>query len=77
MDMATGFRVTNRAGAVIGEADTMDGVIAIAKNVAPDRYRIEQLSLNPATGDIRCLKWGTLTKDRKGVIKLRHPDPRD
>ena len=61
--MATGFRVTARSGAVIGEADSMDGVIAIAKNIPPGRYRIEQLSLDPATGDIRCSSWG---RDRQG-----------
>ena len=77
MDMATGYRITAGGGAVIGEADTMDGVIAFAKSVPPGRYWIEQLSLNPATGDIRCVKWGTFSKDRKGAIKLAFPDSTD
>jgi hypothetical protein len=75
--MANLFRVTGRGGAVIGETDTMDGLIAIARNSPPGRYRIEQLSLNPVTGDTRSWKGGAIIKDRRGAIKLHLPYPTD
>jgi hypothetical protein len=71
--MATVFHVTARAGGSIGDADTLDGVVDIAKNAPPGRYRIEKISLDPATGDVRSWKWGAVRKDRQGGIKLDLP----
>ena len=71
--MAIVFRVTARSGASIGDADTMDGVVELAKNAPSGRYQIDKISLDPATGELRTWKWGTLIKDRKGGIKLNLP----
>jgi hypothetical protein len=55
-------------------ADTMDRVV---ENAPPGRYRIERLSLDPVTGDIRTWKWGAVSKDRKGAIKMLLPPSTD
>ena len=68
--MATVFRITARAGGSIGVADTMDGVVELAKDASPGHYRIEKLSLDKTTGEVRSWRCGEVTKDRKGVIKL-------
>jgi hypothetical protein len=71
--MPTVFRVTARAGGSIGDANTMDGVIELASDAPPGSYRIEKITLDPATGDLRVWEWGAVRKNRKGVIKLYLP----
>jgi hypothetical protein len=71
--MATVFRVTARAGGSLGDASTMDEVIELAQCAPPGRYRIEKVSLDSATGELRCWEWGAVIKDRKGGIKLDLP----
>jgi hypothetical protein len=58
------FRVTARDGGSIGETDTMDGVLELAKGAPPGHYRIDKISLDPATGDLRSWEWGTIIKGR-------------
>ena len=51
----------------------MDEVLELAKGAPPGRYRLEKFYLDPATGDLRCWQWGTITKDHRGGIKLELP----
>jgi hypothetical protein len=67
------FRITARDCGSIGETDTLDGVVELAKGAPPGRYRLDKISLDPATGDLRSWDWGTIIKDRKGRIKLDLP----
>jgi hypothetical protein len=71
--MSTAFRVTVRDGGSIGDADTLDGVIELVQSAAPGQYRIEKISLDPATGDIRVWEWGEVIKDLNGGIQLDLP----
>jgi hypothetical protein len=71
--MATVFRVLARAGALLGEAQTMDGVIELARGSRPGRYRIEKVSLDPVTGELRSWEWGAVIKAKDGAIKLDLP----
>jgi hypothetical protein len=71
--MSTAFRITVRDGGSIGDADTLDRVIELVQSAAPGRYRIEKISLDPATGEVRSWKWGAVRKDRQGGIKLDLP----
>ena len=60
--------VLPRGGASIVEADTLNGVIELAKNAPPGpSYRIGKVSLDPATGDLRSWNMGVIIKDRKGI----------
>lgn len=59
--------VLPRDGASIVEADTLDGVIELAKNAPPGRYRIDKVSWDPATGNLRSWNLGVIIKDRKGI----------
>ncbi|HEV3263565.1 MAG TPA: hypothetical protein VG013_42410 [Gemmataceae bacterium] len=70
--MAKAFRVVANGG-LIGEADTIDGVVEIAKGASPGRYVIEKVSLDPATGELRSWEWGAVVKERDGGIKLDLP----
>jgi hypothetical protein len=71
--MSTVFRVTSRDGAPRGEAEDMDGVVNLVKDAPPGRDRLDQISLDPVTWDLRSWNWGTIFKDRKGAIKLSGP----
>jgi hypothetical protein len=71
--MPTAFRVISRADGPIGDADTMDEILELAKGAAPGRYRLVKFYLDRATGDLRCWEWGVITKDRRGGIRLEIP----
>jgi hypothetical protein len=71
--MATVFRVTAGASGSIGDAYTMDGVVKLAKDAQPGHYRIDKISLDPATGDFRAWEWGEVIKEKNGCIKLDLP----
>jgi hypothetical protein len=72
--MPAAFRVTARAGdGLIGDADTIDGVIELARGAPPGRYRIDNLCLDRATGDLRSWQWGEIEKDPDGGIRLNFP----
>jgi hypothetical protein len=71
--MTTVFRVIAHDGGSIGEADSIDGVVELAKSAPPGRYRIEKVSRDPATGELRSWEWGGVIKNRKGAIKLDLP----
>jgi hypothetical protein len=71
--MPTAFRVTACAGGPIGDADTIDGVLELAKGAAPGRYRIDKISLDHKTGDVRSWEWGEVVKDPDGGIRLDLP----
>jgi hypothetical protein len=71
--MPTAFRVTARGGAPIGDADTLDEVLELAKGAPPGRYRLVKIWLDRATGDLRCWGWGEIIKDPDGGIKLDLP----
>ena len=71
--MATLFRVTARAGASIGETDTIEGLVELTKGARPGRYEIERISFDPTTGDLRSWRFGSIRKTRSGVIELDLP----
>ncbi len=71
--MPSAYRVISRDGDSIGDADSIDGVVELVKNAAPGRYRIQRISLDPASGDLRSWDWGAISKSRKGRITLNVP----
>ena len=71
--MPAAYRVISRDGDCIGDADSIDGVVEIVKNAAPGRYRIQRVSLDPDSGDLRSWDWGAISQSRKGRITLDVP----
>jgi len=71
--LPTAYRVTSRAGASIGVADSLDGIVEIVRSASPGRYRIYKNSLDPGTGDLQSWDWGAIAKSRKGRITLDLP----
>ncbi len=67
------YHVISRDGFSLGEADSIDGIVELVKAAGPGCYRIERLSLEPATGDLRSWEWGAITKSREGLIALDLP----
>lgn len=71
--MPTAFCLTASDGEPIGEADTIDGLIELARNAPPGRYRIDKVSLDPDTGAPRFWEWGAIVKELDGGINLDLP----
>jgi hypothetical protein len=71
--MSTVYRVISRAGKVIGETDSIDGVVEIAKKARSGRYAINKVWLDPSSGDQKSWTWGKITKSRDGRIELDLP----
>jgi hypothetical protein len=73
--MSLAFRLTARAGAPIGDAETLDEILELAKGAPPGRYRLDRFYSDPATGAFRSSEWGAVTKgppgrDQAGVAAL-------
>jgi hypothetical protein len=71
--MSLAFRINARTGIPIGDADTLDEVLELAKGAPPGRYRLDRFYSDPATGDLRSWEWGAITKGPRGGIKLELP----
>jgi hypothetical protein len=67
------FRLTSCAGDSIGDADTLDEALELAKGAPPGRYRLDKLYRDPATGLVRAWEWGAITKGVRGGIRLEFP----
>ncbi len=72
-DMATIYRATSSDGASVGDADSIDGIVAIVKDSASGHYRIQVISLEPTTGHLRSWEWGMISKSPGGEITLDLP----
>jgi hypothetical protein len=71
--MSLTFRITADASGPIGDADTLDEALELAKGAPPGRYRLDKCFSDPATGTFRCWEWGSITKGARGGIKLSMP----
>jgi hypothetical protein len=71
--MSAAFRVTSRGAGPIGDADTIDGVIELAKGAPPGRYRIDKIQFDRETGELRSWEWGEVEKYADGRIELDLP----
>ena len=71
--MSAIYRITSNDGIVLGEADSVDGVVEVVKSASPGRYRIEEVSPNATTGDLQSWEWGAIIKSFDGQITLDVP----
>ena len=67
------YRVFFPDGNLIGDADSIDGVVDLAKNVPPGRYRIDQVFSDPGSGAQKSQTWGAVIRSRNGRITLDAP----
>jgi hypothetical protein len=71
--MGPRYRVFSPDGNPIGDADSMDGVVEIARNAVPGRYRIDRIAADPGLAVTTSRTWGAVIKSRKGRITLDVP----
>jgi hypothetical protein len=67
------YRVFSSDGNPIGDADSIDGVVAIARNAVPGSYRIDHISADPGSAVPTSRTWGAVIKSRSGQITLDVP----
>ena len=71
--MGARYRVFSPDGKPIGDADSIDGVVEIARNAVPGRYRIDRIAADPESALATSRTWGAVIKSRKGAITLDVP----
>jgi hypothetical protein len=67
------YRVFSSDGNSIGDADSIDGVVEIARNAGPGSYRIDHISADPGSAVPTSRTWGAVIKSRSGQITLDVP----
>ena len=71
--MGSCYRVFSSDGNPIGDADSIDGVVEIARNAVPGSYRIDHISVDPGSAVPTSRTWGAVIKSRSGQITLDVP----
>jgi hypothetical protein len=71
--MAAFCRVFAPDGSPVGDADTIDEVVEIAREAMPGRYRIDCIATDVVTGMPASRTWGAVIRSRKGRITLDVP----
>jgi hypothetical protein len=71
--MVTVFRLLAYGGDSIGEARSIDEAIELARGATPGRYRVQEISIDFATGALRSFIWGTIIKRDDGGVELEPP----
>ena len=56
--MPTEYRLISPDGGAIGHADSIDGIVEIAKKVTPGRYRIEHVNADSEPAGEMSRVWG-------------------
>ena len=67
------FRVFAPDGSPIGDVESIDEVIELARQSPPGRYQVDQVSTDIASGDQKSRTWGSVTRSNKGKIALHAP----
>ena len=67
------FRVFAPDGSPIGDVESVDEVIELAKQSPPGRYQVDQFSTDIAFGDQMSRSWGSVTRSKKGQDRLARP----
>jgi hypothetical protein len=71
--MSAVYRLISRRGKTIGEANSIDELVEIARKAPPGHYRIDKLSLDPSTGKVKSWGWGEVTTSPDGRVELDLP----
>jgi hypothetical protein len=71
--MAAISRLVAPDGSTAGEAESLDGIIEVARVAAPGRYRLEQTCPDPGEEAPGPWVWGEIIKGPVGTIELDLP----
>jgi hypothetical protein len=71
--MGACYRVFAPDGSPVGDADSIDGVVEVARSVVPGCYRIDRISADVGLAVTTSRNWGAVIKSRKGRITLDVP----
>jgi len=71
--MGARYRVFAPDGSPIGDADSIDGVVEVARNAVPGRYRIDRIAADDGLAGATSRIWGAVIKSRMGQITLDVP----
>ncbi len=59
------FRIVDRDGEMLADADSLHGVTEVVRNAPPGRYHVDEVSVKPLPSGHTAQRWG---------IAIRHDD---
>jgi len=68
------FRIVDRDGEMLADADSLDDVTELVRNAPPGRYHIDEISAKPLPSGHTARRWGTAIRHDDGRVVL-DPDP--
>ena len=68
------FRIVDRDGEMLADADSMDGVTELVRNAPPGRYQVDEISAVPLPSGHTARRCGTAIRHDDGRVILG-PDP--
>jgi hypothetical protein len=71
--MGARYRVFAPDGNPIGDADSIDGVVDVARSAVPGCYRIDRICAQLGSAVSTSQTWGAVIKSQKGQITLDVP----
>jgi len=71
--MATLYRVFDPDGHPVGDAKSIEDVVAIVQGCATGRYRIDQVAIDEGSNRESARMWGGAIKTKGGRVKLDVP----
>jgi len=61
------FRIVDREGEMLADANSLDGVTKVVSNAPPGRYHVDEISVKPLPSGHTARRWG---------VAIRHVDGR-
>ena len=68
------FRIDDRDGEMLADADSLDGVTEVVRKAAPGRYHVDEISAVPLPSGHTSRRWGSAIRHEDGRLFL-DPDP--
>ena len=68
------FRIVDRDGEMLADADRLDGVTEIVRRAPTGRYHVDEISADPLPSGHASRRWGSAVRHDDGRVVL-DPDP--
>ena len=64
------FRIVDRDGEMVADADTLNGVTEVVCNAPPGRYHVDEISVDPLPSRRTARRWGSAIRHNDGRVIL-------
>jgi hypothetical protein len=64
------FRIVDRDGEMLADADSLDRLTEVVSNAPPGRYHVDEISVKPLPSGRTARRWGTAIRQVDGRVIL-------